>query len=195
MPTIEANQLKTGASNLRVTLGVIGLFAAVIGLLILFFPGESGIIAMDILAAMLAVYALIVGIAYIGNAIFSKTLRGWARVGNALLGLLYILAAVVITINLTETAAVLAIFIAIFIGVAWLFEGVMALSTLNESPSKGWSAFYGIVSIIAGLSLAISPLLGAVMLWWLLGIMLLVLGIMQIVRAFTIKPKKFAGVE
>lgn len=190
----EASQLKRGANNLRVTLGVVGLVTAVLGLLILIFPGQSGKITMSIIAGLTATYAIIVGIAYLGNAIFSKTLRAWGRIGYVLLGLLYVVGGVIVLFNLSGAATVLAVIIAIVIGVLWLFEGVMAFTTLRESPSKGWSVFYGIVSIIAGLVLIFSPLLGIVTLWWLLGIAMLVLGIVQIVRAFTIKPDKYANV-
>ena len=46
-----------------------------------------------------------------------------------------------------------------------------------------------IISIIAGGVLCFSPLLGAVALWWLLGIALVVLGILQIIRAFSFGKK------
>lgn len=194
MSTLEANQLKKGASNLRVTLGILGLFTAILGLLILIFPAQSGEAAMLIIAGIVTVYAFIAGIGYIGNSIFSKTLRPWARVGNILLGLLYLLGGVILLINLTAAAAVLAVFISVIIGVLWIIEGIMVFTALGESPSKGWSVFYGIVSIIAGILLILMPLLGLITLWWLVGISMLVLGIVQIVRAFTINPNKFAGV-
>ena len=54
----------------------------------------------------------------------------------------------------------------------------------GDSPSKGWAIFFGILSIIAGIVLLFSPLY-IVVLWWILGISLIVLGIIQIVRAFT----------
>lgn len=194
MSTLEANQLKKGASNLRVTLGILGLFTAILGLLILIFPAQSGEAAMLIIAGIVTVYAFIAGIGYIGNSIFSKTLRPWERVGNILLGLLYLLGGVILLINLTAAAAVLAVFISVIIGVLWIIEGIMVFTALGESPSKGWSFFYGIVSIIAGILLILMPLLGLITLWWLVGISMLVLGIVQIVRAFTINPNKFAGV-
>ena len=40
---------------------------------------------------------------------------------------------------------------------------------------------------MAGIILLLSPLWGAIVLWWLLGISLVVLGIIQVVRAFTFK--------
>lgn len=192
MSDTEASLLKRGANNLRVTLGVIGLFTAVLGLLILLYPVKSGAIVMQVVAAIAAAYAIIAGIAYLGNSLFSKTLRPWARVGNILLGLLYLLGGIVLLTNLTAAAEVLAIFIVVTIGVLWIFEGIIVLTTLGESRSKGWSVFYGLISIVSGVLLIVLPLVGIVALWWLAGVTMLVLGIVQIVRAFSIKPQKFA---
>ena len=55
--------------------------------------------------------------------------------------------------------------------------------------SKGWTIFFAIVSIIAGLFLLFNAITGAAILWWILGISLIVLGIIQIVRAFTFGKK------
>lgn len=41
-----------------------------------------------------------------------------------------------------------------------------------------------VAGIVAGIVLLLSPLWGAAVLWWLLGISLVVLGIINIVRAF-----------
>ena len=51
--------------------------------------------------------------------------------------------------------------------------------------SKVWSIIFAVISIIAGIVLLFSPLWGAAILWWLLGIALIVLGIINVVRAFT----------
>ena len=48
----------------------------------------------------------------------------------------------------------------------------------------------GIVSIIAGIVLIVTPLVAAVTLWILVGASLAVMGVVQIVRAFTLKPAK-----
>lgn len=195
MSVNEALSLKRGASNLRVTLGIVGLVLAAFGALVLLYPVGSGAIALGILAVLVAVYSLVTGLAYLGNSLFSKTLRGWARVGNALLGLLYVVGAVVMAMNLKAAADVLVIFIAVIIGVLWITEGMVGLTTLGESPNTGWTIFFSIISIIAGITLVFSPLLGAVTLWWLTGISMLVLGIMQIIRAFTINPTKFSRID
>ncbi len=49
---------------------------------------------------------------------------------------------------------------------------------------------YGIIAVVAGLVLIFSPILGAVTLWILLGASLVVMGLVQIFRAFSIKPAK-----
>ena len=56
---------------------------------------------------------------------------------------------------------------------------------VGDAPSKGWAIFFGLLGIIAGILLLFSPLWGAVVLFTIVGIALMVLGIVQIVRAFT----------
>ena len=45
-------------------------------------------------------------------------------------------------------------------------------------------------SIIAGIVLIVTPLVAAITLWILVGASLAVMGVVQIVRAFTLKPAK-----
>ncbi len=179
---------RKGKDLLRTVLGIGGLLALVVGLLIIFNPVQSGRVVMDFVAIVLAIYMVIAGLAFIGSMIFSKTMSGWRRVGNAVLGLIYLIVGIVVFGNLGQTAIVLAAFLAIFIGVAWIFEGVLAFASVKDSPSKTWSIIYGIISVIAGLVLIFSPFLGAVTLWIILGASMVALGIIQIVRAFTLKP-------
>lgn len=173
--------------GVRIAFGVGGLIAVVLGLLVLFFPLKSGAIALQIVAAIIAAYALVMGVVYIGSAIFSRALGGWARTGHILLGLLYIVGGIIMMVNLAATAAVLTVFLTVIIGVLWLFEGIMAFTTLKQSNNKVWTVIFGIVSVIAGLVLMFSPLMSAVTLWVLLGIAMVVLGIVQVVRAFSMK--------
>lgn len=173
-----------GGNRLRLAFGVGGLIAALLGLFIIFFPVESGAATMGIVAVVIGVYALIVGAVYIGTALFSKGVSGWARTGPILLGVLYLIGAIVVFVNVGIAAAVLAVFLSVTIGLLWLFEGIMAFVGMNHGGNKVWHIIYGIISIIAGLSLVISPLVGAVTLWWLVGISLVVLGVVQMVRAF-----------
>ncbi|MGO1538949.1 MAG: HdeD family acid-resistance protein [Leucobacter sp.] len=184
MTATESSHQPQRNDGIRTAFGVGGLIAIVIGLLILFYPGKSAVVSMTIVAGILAAYALVTGAVYVGSAIFSKSQGGWARTGHIVLGLLYVVAGVVLMVNLTATGGFLALFLAIVIGVMWMMEGITALFTLSQNPNRVWTIIYSIISIIAGLTLAFSPLMGAITLWWLLGIGLVVMGVVQVVRAF-----------
>ncbi|MBK0422100.1 DUF308 domain-containing protein [Leucobacter sp. CSA2] len=173
----------------RVALGIGGLVAIVLGLLIMFFPGKSGEITMQIVAAITAAYALAIGVVYLGTSIFGRGIGGWARTGHIILGLLYVVGGVVMMANLGATAVVLTVFLSVTIGILWIVEAMLSFSVASQSESKAWAIIYGIISLLAGLTLIFSPLLGAVTLWILLGVSMLVLGVVQVIRAFQEKPR------
>ncbi|PFG18589.1 HdeD family acid-resistance protein [Serinibacter salmoneus] len=182
-PTSFTISLSEGATKtFRTALGITGLVAFVIGLLILVWPGRTAMVA----TALIAVYALVLAVIYLGIGIFTKGMTTWPRIGHLLLGIVFAVAGVVALANLAAATAVVAVVVAVMIGVAWLVEGVVSLVTLGDKSSKGWTIFFAVVSIIAGLVLIITPLMSAVALWWLLAIGLMVLGVVQIVRAFSI---------
>lgn len=188
MTTPETNTLQRAGDGLRVALGVGGLIAVALGLFVLFAPGSSAKIALTATAVLLGIYAVIVGVVYLGTSIFSRTLGGWARTGHILLGLLYIIGGAIMMSNLFLTGVVIAVFIAITIGVLWLLEGIMAFTVLKSSENKVWTVIYAVISILAGITMMFTPMMGATVLWLLLGISMVVLGVVQVVRAFTLKP-------
>jgi uncharacterized membrane protein HdeD (DUF308 family) len=187
----ETDQLsasdKRGIDAVRVALGLGGLIALILGILIMVNPVKSGAIMMQIVAVIVAVYMVGVGAVYLGAAIFSKTMKGWPRTGNILLGILYIIAGIILFSNIAAAAAVLAVFLSIIIGIMWIIEGVLAFTTVKSTGHPVLTVIYGIVSVVAGLVLIFSPLLGAVTLWLLIGVGMAVLGVIQIVRAFSVK--------
>ncbi|WP_396668362.1 DUF308 domain-containing protein [Microbacterium sp. R86528] len=176
---------KSAVNGIRTALGVGGLLAIIVGVLILAWPGATA----SVVTAIIAVYAIAAGLIYGGLGIFSKQKGGWARVGHIVLGLVFIAAGIIMFANLQVATGWFAVFFAILIGIMWIVEGIVSLSTLGDAASKGWTIFFAIVSIIAGLYLVFTPLWGAFALWWLLGILLIVLGIINVVRAFTFGKK------
>ncbi|WP_029144282.1 HdeD family acid-resistance protein [Microbacterium luticocti] len=177
----DSSPAKAAVNGIRTALGLGGLIALIIGILILVWPGKTAMVVTSIIA----IYAIAGGLVYVGLGIFAKTMGGWARIGHIILGLIFIAAGIIAFANLTATTAWLAVFLGILVGIMWIVEGIVALTTLSGSRSKVWSVFFAILSIIAGVILLFSPAWGAVVLWWLLGISLVVLGIIQIIRAFT----------
>ncbi|WEG10569.1 DUF308 domain-containing protein [Microbacterium horticulturae] len=185
MSTDTSPAAKSAVNGIRTFLGLSGLVALIVGILVLVWPAKTAVVV----TAIIAIYAIVGGLVYLGLGIFSRTMGGWARVGHLVLGLLYIVAGIIAFTNLQHTAVWLAVFLGILVGIMWIVEGVVALTTLGGAASKGLTVFFAILSIIAGIILLMSPLWGAIVLWWLLGISLVVLGILQIVRAFTFSPK------
>lgn len=171
---------KSAVSAIRAALGLYGLLALVVGVLILVWPGKTAVVV----TAIIAIYAIIGGLVYAALGVFSKVDVGWSRIGHIALGALFVIAGVIALLNLGATTVWLAAFIGILVGIMWIIEGLVSLSTLGDARSKGWTMFFAVISVIAGIVLLFSPLFAIVTLWWLLGIMLVVLGILQIARAF-----------
>ena len=169
-------------SNLRSAMLIGGLISILVGVALLVWPKMSA----SVMAAVLGVYALVAGLAYIGVGFASLSRSGWSRVGNILLGALYVVAAIVFFSNLQAASAMLVLLVTVMIGVIWVVEGVTAFTTIPNATSKAWAFFYGFLSIIAGLFILFSPLYSALVLWIIVGISAIVLGVVQVVRSFLI---------
>lgn len=172
------------ADGSRVLFGVGGLVATALGLFVLFAPKTTAGAALLLVAALIGIYAVVTGLVYLGTAIFAKGVGTWSRVGHIALGLLYVVGGVIIMSNLLFAGVVTAILFSIMLGIMWFLEGILAFALAPKSGNKVWSIVYGIISVLAGATLMFSPLLGAVTIWWLLGISMVVLGVAQMVRAF-----------
>lgn len=173
---------KSDVKTMRWALGIGGALAIIMGLLILIWPGRSAMVA----TAIIAIYAIATGLAYAALGIFSKTKGGWSRVGHIVLGVLFVISGIVAFANLGATAVWLAVFLGVLVGTMWIVEGVVSLSTLGQATTKVWTVVFAVISIIAGIFLLFSPLMGAIVLFWILGISAIAIGVVQVVRAFTL---------
>jgi len=174
---------KSAVNGIRTALGIGGVISLIAGIIVVWQPLNAAVFVTIIIA----IYAIAAGLVYAGLGIFSRTKGGWSRVGHIVLGILFIIAGIVAFANLTATTVWLALFIGILVGIMWIVEGIVSLTTLDQAASKGWTIFFAIISVIAGIFLLFNAIVGAAILWLLLGISLIVLGIIQIVRAFTFK--------
>ncbi len=175
---------KSVVNGIRTGLGVSGVIAVIAGAIIVWQPLEAAVFV----TIVIAIYAIAAGLVYAGLGIFTTGKGGWARIGNIVLGILFIIAGVIALFNLQATTVWLALFIGVLVGIMWIVEGIVSLTSLADAASKGWTIFFAIISVIAGIFLLFNAIAGTAILWLLLGISLIVLGIIQIVRAFTFKP-------
>jgi len=179
----SSTAVKSSTNVIRIVFGIGGLVAVVLGIMILVWPLKTA----SIIAAFIAIYAIIAGLVYLGIGIFSKRLGVWSRIGHIVLGLLFIVAGIVAFTDLGNATLVLAFVVTLLIGISWIVEGIVALTVLGAVESKGWTIFYAIISILAGLAVLLAPIWAAALLWVFLGIALIVLGVVQIIRAFMVK--------
>ena len=90
---------KAAVNGIRTALGLGGVIALIVGILILVWPGRTAMVV----AAIIAVYAIVGGLVYAGLGIFSKTMGGWARIGHIVLGILFVVAGIIALTNLGAT--------------------------------------------------------------------------------------------
>lgn len=183
----EFGTLKT----LRTVILASGIVSLIFGIIVLVWPVKS---AMAVTIVM-AIYAIVAGVLTLTNGIRSKGVGGWTRAGLIALGVVFLLAGVLAFGNLGESTLLLAVMVTTFIGIAWILDGIVSLLSLGmkdrglpgaTKAHKGWSIFYGIVSVVAGAFVVISPLMSALWLWIFLGVALVVMGIIGIVRGATL---------
>ncbi len=160
-----------------------GLLALLVGGLVLALPQASILVA----ATLFGVFLLGAGLAQL---YFAFTLPKAAS-GRALLFVNGALSLVLATLSFRhfgDTYAVL--LLSIWIGVGFVFQGVAETLTaisLRELPGRGWYIFGGILTWIAGLVMLTLPLHSIVVLTLVAGSWLVVLGIVQIVRALKVR--------
>jgi uncharacterized membrane protein HdeD (DUF308 family) len=175
------NLTKSAINGIRVALGISGVAAVILGVVLLIWPVKT----LAVFAVFLGIYFVIAGIMRLAIGIFSKGTSGGMRALNIILGVLLVIAGIIALKNVTAAAVTIAIFAVAFIGIGWIIEGVMNIAESSRVPNTGWAITYGIISILAGIVVLFLPASSAVFIVIFAAIALIVLGIVGIVRAFT----------
>lgn len=170
-------------SGLRVALSVLGIISVIVGVLVLMNPGEFGKALGVFAAVLLGLFSVIAGISYAISAFFTEGASFWSRVLRLIVGVVALVAGVVLLMNPVSTAVFIWMFAVIMIGVTWISEGIIAFMELGETPSKGWTIFYAVISLIAGVMMVIAPFTGAAVMVFFIGISAIVWGVSEIIAA------------
>ncbi len=162
-----------------VTFGVLTLLA---GLLVLAWLGTS-ILA---LAVVLGIWLLVVGIYRLVAAIAVDDARGGGRALTALLGVLAILVGILCLARPFQTATALAL----LLGAFWVVSGVLEFfhGIVGDTSGRRWALAGGLLSVIAGIVVLGYPGASLVVLAWLFGIWLIVLGATAIAAGLAARP-------
>ncbi|MBM7367005.1 HdeD family acid-resistance protein [Gordonia hydrophobica] len=170
----------------------IGIASVILGIIVLLMPGA----ALFTIAILFGVYLLLSGIFQIASTFGVQHSHGWWRLLTFVSGAISIMLAFVAFRNL-GTAVIL---LAIWVGIGWIFRGVAELSVFMDAtsglPGRGWGIFTGIVTVIGGGILIIWPISSIATLTVVSGIMLVVVGVVEVVNAFALRSKlKSVGAE
>jgi uncharacterized membrane protein HdeD (DUF308 family) len=161
-----------------------GVLAVVLGALVLLWPGKSLIVA----AVLFGAYLLVSGIAQIMFA-FALHASAGSRILLFISGAASLILAVLAFRHFGEGYALL--LLAIWIGIGFIFRGVattaMSFSELKGTPGRGWSLFFGIVTVIAGIVMLAYPFDSLVTLTLVVGIWLIVIGVFEIISGIQIR--------
>jgi uncharacterized membrane protein HdeD (DUF308 family) len=159
---------------------VFGVLAVILGVVILAWPEPSIVVA----AGLFGVYLVVSGIAMVVFA-FSLPVSAGSRVLNFISGVLSIILGVLAFRHFGEGYAIL--LLAIWIGIGFIFRGVTAVAFQfgdRGFPGRGWSIFFGLISIIAGVVVLAYPIDSIVTLALVVGIWLIILGVVEVISGF-----------
>lgn len=158
-----------------------GILAVILGVLVLVWPGITILVA----AILFGVYLLVTGIWQVVLAFSLRSTVG-GRVLLFIGGAAAVILAVLCFISLQNSIQLLAI----WIGIGFIFRGVAtAMSAFGDRslPGRIWEIILGVVSVIAGIIMFVAPAEGLTAIALMTGIILIVLGVVDIITAFGIR--------
>lgn len=156
---------------------LLGLITLILGVIIAFRPTQS----LVAIAVLLGVVMIISGSFHLVRALGGR--REHDRVWRGISGVLFILTGLVLLRHLHLSVAL----IGLFIGFTWVIQGVSALiETFSGGRGRtetGWSVFFGIISLIAGIVVIAAPIASVATLTIFMGAWIIVMGVMEIAGA------------
>jgi len=151
----------------------IAVASFVLGLIVLTWPHAT----LHVVGVIFGLYLLISGIAQVA-ASFGTHAETSMRVLAFVSGALSILLGIFCLRGPLESILLLAL----WIGISWLFRGFSLLISSTSDPAmpaSGWQIFAGLIIIIAGIVVLVSPLTSIWALALLVGIWLLFIGVVE----------------
>ena len=158
----------------------VGLLTFILGIIVAALPGVS-----------LAVIAVLLGVLVIFSGIYNvvEAFRGeeHGRVWRGIAGVVFIVAGLVLIRHLHLSIAL----IGLVIGLTWVVQGLTALiAGISGAPTRmgtGWTIFFGVISLVAGIVVISAPISSITALAILMGVWFIVMGLMEMFGAFAFR--------
>lgn len=155
-----------------------GIAAIILGILLLMSPGMTTFVMVQVMG----VFWLVGGILRIVSIFWDKTAWGWKLFG----GILGILAGIIVLQHPVWSTVLIPTVLVIMLGIDGLLIGIFSLIVAFQGG--GWGpGIMGGLSIAFGIVLLLNPLVGALVLPIVLGILGLVGGVAMLVMAFRMR--------
>jgi uncharacterized membrane protein HdeD (DUF308 family) len=181
--TVFEGPLQQLARNTWQLLLLIGIASAALGVIVLAWPGKTILVA----GVVFGIYLVVSGIGYMVASFGAHT-------GAAMRVLAFIAGAVSVVLGFfcfrNELESIM--LLGLWIGIGWLFRGMTMLTSalaLDHVPGRGWQAFSGVITVIAGGVLIISPFDSVAILTLVAGCWLIAIGVMDVVSAFQVRRR------
>ncbi|MEU3844116.1 HdeD family acid-resistance protein [Streptomyces sp. NPDC028635] len=158
-----------------------GLAAIALGVVVLAWPEET----LRVVGVLFGVYLLVIGVFQLAAA-FGAHIPGHLRALHFLTGGLSILLGLVCFRGTLESILLLAL----WIGFGWLLRGVMVTATAASAPdmpARGWMLFTGIIGMLAGIVLIVSPFTSIGALTLVAGVVAIVVGVIEVFHAIRMR--------
>jgi uncharacterized membrane protein HdeD (DUF308 family) len=158
----------------------LGLITLALGVVVIFRPTQS----LNAIAVLLGVAMIVSGIYHIARALDETEQE---RVWRGIVGVLFILAGLVLIRHLHLSLAL----IALFIGFTWIIQGIASLMESfahgRRRAELGWSVFFGIVSLIAGIVVISAPITSLTALTLFMGAWFIVMGALEMLGSLAFR--------
>jgi uncharacterized membrane protein HdeD (DUF308 family) len=162
---------------------LIGVSAVALGVIVLAWPGKTLFVA----GVLFGIYLVVTGVGYV-FASFGTHAGAAMRVLTFITGIVSLVLGFFCFRDEFEAVTLLAI----WIGISWLFRGMTLLAaalSLDHLPGRAWQVLSGLIIVVGGAVLIISPLRSIAVLALVAGWWLIVIGIMDIVTAFQVRSR------
>ncbi|MFF4793062.1 HdeD family acid-resistance protein [Streptomyces sp. NPDC001276] len=154
-----------------------GLATIALGVIALVWPGAT----LRVVGILFGVYLLVTGVFQLAAA-FGAHVPGHLRVLHFLTGAASILLGLICFRGTLQSILLLAL----WIGFSWLLRGTLetaAAASAPAMPARGWHVAFGIIGAMAGIVMIIMPFASIAALTLVVGVMAIVLGLTEVVRA------------
>jgi uncharacterized membrane protein HdeD (DUF308 family) len=157
----------------------LGALTVILGVIVSLHPSGS----LNVLAVLVGILMIVSGIF---NLIRVFDPEESHRIWLGIAAFLFIALGVYLIRHLHVTIAV----IGLIIGIAWIIQGLVALIggiSGRVREGRGWWIAFGVISLIAGIAVAATPVTSLNVLAVLLGILFIIMGIFEITAGFMIR--------